>query len=352
MKKYFLLIAILFISTSCLAEAEKSSTATNAVDEKGALANRLESFSNLKKLGHGLILYANDNDINYPAELNGFKPYFEDEENALAWIEENVKYLGKGLKVTAPANTPIAYDKVMHRNIYSTGTVVLFNDCHVEFIKKDELKKYDISSQKIMVEVKIVHAEKELLDEFLKIDDSNAQALTLNDEQVEKLLEATKNSADSNVIHAPKLLVWDREDGTVSALRDIMYIKDYLPAKDDKSKPEPITETVQAGIELNVRPEITTCNGQEQIMLDVNMVSTDIEVKQFKKNGNIIEAPMIDSVHLAAKIAIQDGQTMVLGGTRTVTITGDLGCLSEDILMGYKPKQIEMVVLLKAKKVD
>lgn len=133
-----------------------------------------------------------------------------------------------------------------------------------------------------------------------------------------------------------------------SALTDITYIKDYLPAKDDKSKPEPITETVQAGIELNVTSEImarSTCTNQEQIMLDVNMVSTEVETKKVNYKGNIIDLPVIDSAHIITKVAIDDGQTIVIGGTKGMKGYGNSA-------YHKKKKQLERVILLKARKID
>jgi thiol-disulfide isomerase/thioredoxin len=111
--------------------------AANQPDEKIS-QERLDSMENLKQLGRALLLYAGDNNERYPEKLGDLKDYLGDKLN---WVLTNACYI-KSTPADSPYK-PLAFDKTMI--LKGGGTVVLFNDAHVEFVKPDKLAKLGIT---------------------------------------------------------------------------------------------------------------------------------------------------------------------------------------------------------------
>lgn len=107
------------------------------------LAQRQRSSRKLEKLGRMLREYGEDNNDTLPDSLDELRQY--DADDLLAWVSENVAYLGKGKTPASPPNTVVAYDKTLLTE--GKGTNVLFLDGHVTFRTPQQLKKVGIQKQ-------------------------------------------------------------------------------------------------------------------------------------------------------------------------------------------------------------
>lgn len=112
--------------------------AADQTDEK-ILQERVNSMNRLKQMGTAILLYAGDNNEKCPEKLDDIKPYRGIDFD---WIIANVCYIGSKLTMAAPPDTPVAFDNSMLAK--GNGTVVLFNDGHVEFVSPVKLEKLGI----------------------------------------------------------------------------------------------------------------------------------------------------------------------------------------------------------------
>jgi prepilin-type processing-associated H-X9-DG protein len=110
--------------------------AADQPDEK-IMQERLDSMNNLKRLGLALMLYMTDNNETFPRNLVDLRTYMD---SNIVWVLNNVSY--KKIDVKSQTDTPMAFDKTMFSK--GNGTVVLFHDGHVEFVKPDNLAKLSI----------------------------------------------------------------------------------------------------------------------------------------------------------------------------------------------------------------
>ena len=121
-------------------------------------ANRVKCASNLKQLGFGVQMYANDNKGRYPADLGTLAVYLagdvdvnvfgcpsaggvdgpgaevlKDKEKLRDWVNENSHYiyLGAGLNAGAGDDAIVAHD--LDENHEGEGFNILFKDGHVEW---------------------------------------------------------------------------------------------------------------------------------------------------------------------------------------------------------------------------
>ena len=118
-------------------------------------ANRVKCLSNLRQIGQGIMLYANENKGNYPPNL-GILVKTEDlvpvvficpsgntkfpggnmpVDDQVKWVNENSDYvyLGAGMNATAGAEVIVAYEKPdAHAG---QGMSILYGDGHAEFVQ-------------------------------------------------------------------------------------------------------------------------------------------------------------------------------------------------------------------------
>jgi prepilin-type processing-associated H-X9-DG protein len=116
-------------------------------------ANRVKSASNLKQIGLGMMLYANENRGKYPADFGelirtqdlvaevftsprtqtSLPPDLNTPDKAAAFVVEqsDYVYLGAGMNNSAPAESILAYEKP---DGLDDGINILFGDGHVEFV--------------------------------------------------------------------------------------------------------------------------------------------------------------------------------------------------------------------------
>ncbi len=123
-------------------------------------ANRVKSGSNLRQIGMGCMLHANENKGNYPPDLGSLlkqdltpavfiSPRGNQAlpaqnltpEQWAQWVNEHSDYvyLGKGKTNNIPADQPLAYEKLEVGG--NQGVNILFGDGHVEFTQTQQAQE-------------------------------------------------------------------------------------------------------------------------------------------------------------------------------------------------------------------
>lgn len=133
-------------------------------------ANRIKCASNLRQIGQGVLMYANDHGGTLPPDLktvvrgeydgmvlacpatdhdDGSWGHPEDRIRA-RWLPETVSYvyLGAGLRSTLPADVVVAYERPENHD--GAGMNLLFNDGHVEWFD------LNLAEQKLAESVEVV----------------------------------------------------------------------------------------------------------------------------------------------------------------------------------------------------
>jgi thiol-disulfide isomerase/thioredoxin len=111
--------------------------------KSGRIISRSESLRILMSLGRAVLMYANDNQGNFPDSVEQLKKYVSEQKD-WQWLNQNIVYLGRGKTATSRPDEILAYDKPSLEKDNSYGTNVLFNDAHVEFKEVGWLKKQGI----------------------------------------------------------------------------------------------------------------------------------------------------------------------------------------------------------------
>ncbi len=98
------------------------------------------SAAKLKALGMALLMYANDYEDKFPDTLQEVRAFVGDED--VAWLTQNVAYLGKGKTTSDHPDVVVAYDKTLLAK--GDGTLVLFLASHIEYMALRELEALGI----------------------------------------------------------------------------------------------------------------------------------------------------------------------------------------------------------------
>lgn len=242
---------------------------------------------------------------------------------------------GGGPVSSTPAVTPVAGMTITSDE--ANNAVVVFATPQTYAIIEDALRKLDIPPLQVMIEVAIteVSLNNELRYgvQWLFRDGNDEAALSRgttaaptrifpglslgysNGGSVQATLNALEGLTKINVVSSPKLLVINNQTAS-------LQVGDQVPISSSSAvsvqNPDaPIVNAVEykdTGVILKITPRV---NSGGLVLLDISQEVSDVAAT----SSSNIDSPTISTRRLASSIAVQDNQTIALGGLIRATRT-------------------------------
>jgi hypothetical protein len=174
---------------------------------------------------------------------------------------------------------------------------------------------------------------------------ADAAFVILDEAEARALLTRIAQQPGANVISAPRITVYDRQQANVSVLNQISFVQDYdvEQAKDGSSIADPIIGVIQEGIVIDLKPTLSA-NGTS-VSLEFTGTFSALRKPIAEKKLSVgpgpdvtIQLPQIDVGKITATAQVPDGGWVLLGGSVQFQ-TG-------------KNKRVERVALVHVTKVD
>jgi general secretion pathway protein D len=146
----------------------------------------------------------------------------------------------------------------------------------------------------------------------------------LNDIQVEVVLRAVSKKERTEVIEAPKLLIYNNTRASMSHLRNISYIKDFeVEIAQAAAVANPVIGTVHDGVALDVRPVVDSELKFITMELRPTVMTLNLPIPTFTTTLGVgqpisIQLPEVNLQRVRTTVTMPDGGTMMLGGMRLV----------------------------------
>lgn len=314
------------------------------------------SASKMRRLALAWYMYADNNDDRIAGSLKDLEPYIEKE--AFSWIAENVEYIakpGKFTEITAPQNRPIAYDRLLLRQL--DGTNVAFADGHAEYVAIKDFDK--IKYGHLLVEAikwtgdgkKAVKTEGWFLSvnedylEAVGLDRESAgdsitflskkeselkikaitssgpidkqtsvnvpvEAAFVEDSQVKLLIKATQKHKESSLLAAPTVEVMDAEEAVIKVIEEIPFVAGY---KDGHT----FTTMVEAGTTLSITPQVTA--DSKHFVLALETIFSELSGYDRRRYRGMpsYDVPRMDVLELKCKgLYVPVGKTLLMYAPR------------------------------------
>ncbi len=301
--------------------------------EPPEIKTRMESAKKLSNLGKALLIYANDHNDKYPNSLFRSSEFYQWQD--YRWIMSNVEYLASGKTLADRPDTPIAYDKMLLAK--GKGTNVLYNDCHVGFVKAEGLKKLGISGSEIMIETVFLSVSEDYLkDVGLDANTANFSdgwrghlaakypagpngqpyGLIFDDIHVRFLLRAVQAHHDSKAIVAPRVRTRAGTTAEIGITEEYRYIKSYNEPNRPSDEPQPKRDKVKLGPHIWLNPKLSDNNRNVNLALKLEITQLEGIIEGKYKGKYPYYKPIIDVISAKMPCTIPDGKIMLIGGLK------------------------------------
>jgi tetratricopeptide (TPR) repeat protein len=146
----------------------------------------------------------------------------------------------------------------------------------------------------------------------------------LNDIQLEVVLRAVSKKERTEIIEAPKLLIYNNTRASMSHLRNISYIKDFeVEIAQAAAVANPVIGTVHDGVALDVRPVVDSELKFITMELRPTVMTLNLPIPTFTTTLGVgqpisIQLPEVNLQRVRTTVTMPDGGTMMLGGMRLV----------------------------------
>jgi type II secretory pathway component GspD/PulD (secretin) len=142
----------------------------------------------------------------------------------------------------------------------------------------------------------------------------------LNDLQLEMILRAVQKAERIELVTAPHVLVANTARSNLTVTNQLSYVQDFnIEIAQGSSIADPIIDTVEDGVVLDVRPTVTA----DRRFIIVEMRPTVAELKRPMRevtttlasaSSVTIQLPELEISRLRTTVPIPDGGTILLGG--------------------------------------
>ena len=144
----------------------------------------------------------------------------------------------------------------------------------------------------------------------------------LNDMQLQLILRAVSKSERVQLVTAPRITLYNTARGNVSVLNQVAYVADFdVEIAQAASIGDPIIQTVQDGVVLDVRPVVSA--DRRFITLELRPTVADLvrPIQEIvttlgSQNSVTIQLPELDIQRVRTSIPMPDGGTVLLGGLK------------------------------------
>jgi len=321
-----------------------------ALEKTRQLHQRIESAKMLEKLCTALLSYGPEAVVKFPDSLQELLKHVEVEQNISRWWLENVQYLGKGKTDAEPPDTVLAYDKQLLAK--GKGTNVLFLDGYVGFERPSRLEQLGIIKPAITIESRffVVPAGAKTVKDFLEKEGLPLvptrtrpvrSHYLLDDRQVKQFRKLTQTLADSKMLTAPRVTVFDGEQASISEEEKVDYISGYTEPRQSSGQPQPKHDAVAEGIQLKVTPKLQADNKSILLKLDVQLSELVGFQELLFKQKYPYQIPEIQVVNINTQVLVPAGQTLLIAGATAKSI----GTAEQRPAPGQKPK--ELIIMIK-----
>ena len=209
-------------------------------------------------------------------------------------------------------------------------------DNQKETTKKDSARGED--EKELSVESKFLSVTKGFLEEIgidLEILNKPGQAVNntnncLDELQAEFITKAALTNEDVKVLTAPKVQILDNEQAIVSIKTDLNYISRYKKSSNGNGEPEAITESIETGTNMSVKPKITNEN---DIYLETKITLSEacLGKELLYKDKYPFYKPSKSTTEIVTTATIPNNHYLLTGAT--VNTFDDYGEAQEQIIL-------------------
>jgi len=144
----------------------------------------------------------------------------------------------------------------------------------------------------------------------------------LNDLQMEMILRAVSKSERTELVTAPRVLVFNTARANIAVMNQVAYVQDFnVEIAQAASIADPIINVVQDGVILDVRPVVSA--DRRFIMMELRpTVATlrrpirEVATTLGSQNSVTIQLPELDIQRVRTTVPMPDGGTVMLGGLK------------------------------------
>ena len=143
-------------------------------------------------------------------------------------------------------------------------------------------------------------------------------ATTLFDLNLDVILKAVKTDSRSRLLSSPRITTLDNKEAVLTETERI-YWNEGTTYYDDSNRSSDNVKSEDIGIKLTVTPRINK-NGFINLTIEQEM-QTNEGYKPIATGNNTSEYPMLNTRKMGADVAVQSGETVVLGGLAQNQVT-------------------------------
>lgn len=141
---------------------------------------------------------------------------------------------------------------------------------------------------------------------------------TIFDFNIDLILRAVEQDSRSRLLSSPRITTLDNKEAVLEATERI-YWNEGTTYYDDSNRSSDNVKNEDIGIKLTVTPRINK-NGFINLTIEQEM-QTNEGYKELATGNNVSEYPMLNTRKMGADVAVQSGETVVLGGLAQNQIT-------------------------------